>query len=443
MRDALLLLLLIAVLAAALRYPFVGVLTWAWFSLMTPHQLAYGVYGLPLNVLIAGVTLAAIVFSGAYRRFSFDRMTGLLLLLAFWLGVSQVFSLDPENSALYVDRYIKTLIFVIVCVQMTTDRLRFHALVWMLVIALGFFALKGALFTIATFGQYRVQGIDETILADNNHLGTALATILPMILYLRAVSARPIVRTGLAILFVATIISIIGTQSRGAFVALVVFAGFFWLRSKHKLSILAALALVLTPTIAFMPSKWSERMETITEATDDASFMGRVDAWTINTKLALAHPLTGAGLRNSYQKEVAKTVDPERAERAKAAHSIYFEMLGGAGFVGLAIYLSLLATGFFSALGLNARRGDKGLDPWIPKFGYYAHISLAVFCVGGAAVSLEMWDGYFVIIALIAAAAKLSRAEALKSAFPPRIEQPAWRMAARGRQARRRADVGR
>lgn len=443
MRDALLLLLLIAVLAAALRYPFVGVLTWAWFSLMTPHQLAYGVYGLPLNVLIAGVTLIAIIFSGAYRRFSFDRTTGLLLLLAFWLGVSQVFSLDPANSALYFDRYLKMLIFVVVCVQLTTDRLRFHALVWMLVVGIGFFGLKGALFTIATLGQYRVQGIDQTVLADNNHLGTALATILPMILYLRAVAAQPMVRTGLAVLFIATIISIVGTQSRGAFVALIVFAGFFWLRSKHKLSILAALALVLAPTIAFMPSKWGERMETITNATDDASFMGRVDAWAINTKLALAHPLTGAGLRNSYQKDIARTVDPERSERAKAAHSIYFEMLGGAGFVGLAIYLSLLATAFFSALALSVRRGEAGLDPWIPKFGYYAHISLAVFCVGGAAVSLEMWDGYFIIIALIAAAAKLSRGEAQTGRAWTRPQQPAWRMSARGRHVRRPADAGR
>lgn len=426
MRDALLLLVILLSLAAALRYPFVGVLTWAWFSLMTPHQLAYGVYGLPLNVLIAGVTIGSLIMHGGLARFSLDRLTALLILLATWLGVSQAFSLDPQHSAIYFDRYIKTLIFVIVCSQAASDRLRFHALLWMLVIAIGYFGLKGGLFTIATLGQYRVQGVDNTILSDNNHLGTALATILPMILYLRAVAASPLVKTGLVALFVLCVIAVIGTQSRGAFISLIVFSGFFWLRSKRKLSILAALALVIIPAIAFMPSKWAERMSTITEATDDASFMGRVDAWVINTKLALAHPLTGAGLRNSYQKEIARTVDLERAERAKAAHSIYFEMLGGSGFIGLAIYLCLLAAAFFTALNLHLNGAEKA--PWAAKFGYFAQMSLVVFGVGGAAVSLEMWDGYFIIIALVAAAAKLAGAQA-----PAAVQRrTGWRAAARG-----------
>ncbi|HPE31124.1 MAG TPA: putative O-glycosylation ligase, exosortase A system-associated [Parvularculaceae bacterium] len=435
MRDGLLLLVVIFALVATLRYPFVGILTWAWFSLMTPHQLAYGVYGLPLNVLIAGATIFSLVASGSFARFSFDRITALLLLLAMWLTVSQMFSLDPQNSGQYYDRYVKTLVFVVLCVQTARDKLRFHALLWILVVGIGYFGFKGALFTVATLGQYRVQGIDNTVLSDNNHLGTALATILPMILYLRSVASNPLVKTGLFGLFIATILAIIGTHSRGAFIALIVFGGFFWMRSKHKVSILAALALVLVPAIAFMPSKWTERMESIADAKDDASFMGRVDAWFINTELALKYPLTGAGLRNSYQKEIAATVDIERSKRAKAAHSIYFEMLGGSGFVGLAIYLSLLATAFFSALSLHLRRNDPAIEPWIPQFGYFAQMSLVVFGVGGAAVSLEMWDGYFIIIALIAAALKLSNAKAPAATTVKVAHQrgPSWRFAARGR----------
>lgn len=87
-----------------------------------------------------------------------------------------------------------------------------------------------------TLGQYRVQGLPNTILEDNNHLGTALATVLPLILYLRTQAQRAIVRHGLLALFVLGIIAVLGTHSRGAFVALVVFAGFFWLRSIASLS---------------------------------------------------------------------------------------------------------------------------------------------------------------------------------------------------------------
>jgi len=432
-RDLLLLCVLLIPLAVTLRYPFVGVLTWAWFSLMTPHQMAYGVFGLPLNMVIAATTIVAVALSGAFRHFRFDATTGLLILFALWLCLSQLFSLDPNSSYTYFDRFIKTLIFAFLCVQLTSDRLRFHALLWMLVIAIGYFGLKGGLFTLVTLGEHRVQGLERTILEDNNHMGVALATILPLILYLREQSTRPLIKTGLLGLFVLDLIAVIGTHSRGAFVALMVFGAFFWFRSRRKLAILAGLALIMVPAVAFMPSKWTDRMSTISEATKDASFMGRVDAWVVNMKLAAAHPLTGAGLRNSYQKEIAQTVDMRRAESAKAAHSIYFETLGGTGFVGLAIYLALLATAFLRAHSLQSKNRDINDEPWIASFGYYAQIALAVFCVGGAAVSIEMWDGYWILIALTAAAAKVaSEAPTLRrSGGAP---APGWRLAARARE---------
>lgn len=430
MRDALLLGFVALCLTATLRHPFIGVLTWAWFTLMTPHQAAYGVFGIPLNLIIAAVTLVAYAVSGEMAKFRFDPITSLVTLFAGWLCLSQVFSLDPDNSAAYFDRFIKTLIFVVLCAQMASGKLRFNALVWMLVLGIGFFAAKGALFTFATLGEYRVQGLENTVLEDNNHFGIAVATILPLILYLRGEAGRPWMRWALMGLFCLSVVAIVGTHSRGAFLALIAFGGFFWLRSKRKFAILAGLALLMVPTIAFMPAKWTERMSTIREATQDESFMGRVDAWVINTKLAKENPLTGAGLRNSYEKEVALAVDPERAESAKAAHSIYFEILGGAGFVGLAIYLSIFAVAWLSAWRIWLARDNPALAPWKSNFAYYAQMSLVVFAVGGASTSMEMWDGYLIVIALIAALTKLT---------PEELRQPGYALrAVRGRNWRRK-----
>jgi len=409
MRDFVLISFIGLCLATALRYPFVGLLTWGWFTVMTPHQLAYGVYDIPLNTVIAGVTIAAYVISGEISKFRFDAITSLIVLLAGWLTVSQLFSLDPANSALYFDRFIKTLLFVVLCAQMTTTKLRFNALVWVLTIGIGFFAAKGALFTLATLGQFRVQGLEQTVLEDNNHFAIAAATILPMILYLRSQSAAPWLRTGLLTLFCLTVIAIIGTHSRGGFLALLTFGAFFWFRAKRKFMILAGLALVLAPTIAFMPAKWTERMATIGEATQDASFQGRVDAWVINYKLAKQNPITGAGLRNSYDKEIAASVDPQRAESAKAAHSIYFEMLGGAGFVGFMIYLALYAAAIFTTWRLYLSGRKSNGPEWRWRFAYFAQISLTVFAVGGASTSMEMWDGYLILIALIAALTRITQ----------------------------------
>lgn len=438
MRDLLLLGFIGLCLTAAIRYPFAGLLTWAWFTLMTPHQAAFGVYGIPLNVIIAGVTIAAYIVSGEISKFKLDPITALIVSFAGWLTISQVFSLDPENSGPYFDRFIKTLLFVVLCVQMTTDKLRFNALAWTLTASIGFFAAKGALFTFITLGEYRVQGLPQTVLEDNNHFGIAVAAILPLMLYLRSEAARPWVRRGLLALFCLSIVAIIGTHSRGAFLALIAFSGFFWVRSKHKFSILAGLVLVLIPTIAFMPAKWTERMSTIGEATHDASFMGRVDAWVINMKLAEQNPLTGAGLRNSYQKEIAITVDPERAKTAKAAHSIYFEILGGAGYVGLMLYLALFAAAFFSAWRIYLAKKRLQITSWKSNFAYYAQMSLTVFAVGGASTSMEMWDGYLIVIGLIGALANVEHKELGVTGYALRaIRSRNWR-----RKKRAQAIVG-
>lgn len=433
MRDALLLAVILGGLFAALRYPFVGMILWAWFSLMTPQLMAFGTFGIQLNLVIAAATIASIILHGEAARFRLDSVTLWLIGVAIWLFFSQANSLDPDKSAVFFDRFIKTLVFIILAAQMATTKLRIHALVWALVLSIGYFAAKGALFTAMTLGQYRVQGVELSILEDNNHMGIAIATILPMILYLRSEAARPWLRLALTALFVMSVFSIIGTQSRGAFISLVVFGGFFWLRSQHKLAILAAGVLAIVPAVVFMPSKWSERMTTITEAGKDESFMGRVDAWVINTKFALEHPLTGAGLRNPYNKDLAEKVDPVRAPRARAAHSIYFEMLGGAGFVGLFVYLSMLGAAFLKTVALQKSRLNTGERPWTSRFGYFAQISLVVFCVGGASTSMEMWDGYLLIIALIAAASRYSVAglAADVSAARP-LSRRSWRYDARG-----------
>ncbi len=402
MRDVVLLLFVLGCMWVTLRYPFAGILTWAWFTIMTPHQMAFGTFGLPLNLIIAAVTIFSMIYSREFERFKLEPLTILLLMFLFWQTVADQMSLVPENSGPLYSRFSKTLFFALLCAQMANTKLRFHALVWVIAGGIGFFAVKGALFTIATLGEYRVQGLAETVLEDNNHFGIAAATALPMIIYLRGQLANPLVKQFMLAAIFLTFLAIIGTHSRGALLAMIVFAGFFWLRSSNKIFMMLVGGVALVPAIAFMPKKWLERMQTIKSATEDESFRGRLDAWEINLELAKLNPFTGVGLRNSYLPEIASLTGPDKADAARAAHSVYFEILGGSGFVGLFLFLTIVGAAFFTA-----RRIEKSKSPDIPEwkrsFGKYAQISLLVFCVGGASTSMEMWDGYLIIIALIAA----------------------------------------
>ena len=398
MRDVLLLAVLAGGLLTTIRYPFVGLLVWAWFTLGTPHQAAYAAQTLPLNLAIAAITFVAFFFHGEFGKVRLTPLSWIILAFTLWLIVSQVFSVWPENSAEPFDRLLKIMVFVFLCAATATSRLRFHALLWVLALVMGFHGAKGGAFTIAKFGAGRVEGIPGTILGDNNHLGISLVATLPVFFYLAGRVRNRWVRWAVYGVAGLSVVAVIGTQSRGALLALVALAGWAWLRSDKKLLTGALGAVVVLSAIPFLPESYKERMDTISEADEDASFLGRVDAWVISYQLARENPLTGVGLRNSYRLEVSEAVS-DRTPRA--SHSIYFEILGGMGFVGLGLYLAMLGYGILAAMRAErAYRHDPG-GRWRSDYARQAQASLIVFCVGGASVSLEMWEGYLMLIALV------------------------------------------
>ena len=95
MRDVLVVLFVFAGVLATLRYPFAGLLLWAWFSLMTPHMMAYGAFGIPLNAVIAGATIVSLFINGEFAKMRLNWLTLLLGLFAGALFISQTFSLAP------------------------------------------------------------------------------------------------------------------------------------------------------------------------------------------------------------------------------------------------------------------------------------------------------------------------------------------------------------
>ena len=395
MRDVILLLFLGASLIAALRYPYAAVLLWAWFTLAAPQQGAWGAVALPLNLPIVAIAIGSIIYHGDIFRLRWSAQLIFIVAFTLWLFVAQAYSLAPEISAIHFDRFWKVMLFVIIVSVATTDRLRFMGLLWILILVIGFFGAKGGMYTFQTLGKNIYFGTDGTVLGDNNHVGIAMAACLPLILFAGNYAVNRWTRMLTWIVFGLTLVAIFGTYSRGAFISLVAFGGLLWLYSRHKVLIAATAIGLAVIALAAAPGEWTNRMESITEADEDSSFLARVDAWVINWELAKANPITGAGLRTSYEPEVASLVVTDREPRA--AHSIYFEILGGTGFVGLFLFLAFYASGVISALRTSF---NKSLTPWRRDFGRYSAMSLIVFAIGGSSVSMEMWEGYLIILVL-------------------------------------------
>lgn len=65
----------------------------------------------------------------------------------------------------------------------------------------------------------------------------------------------------------------LGSQSRGALLAIAAMTIFLWLKSPKKLVSGVIMLVVGVALIAFMPDQWSNRMETINTYEEDSSAM--------------------------------------------------------------------------------------------------------------------------------------------------------------------------
>src|SRR3546814_11553251 len=97
-------------------------------------------------------------------------------------------------------------------------RERLQALIWIIVVSLGYFGAKGGLFTIVGGGTSHVWGPPGSFIADNNALAMALVMVLPLVRYLQIQTESKLIRLGLYGLMILIGFSIIGSQSRGAFI---------------------------------------------------------------------------------------------------------------------------------------------------------------------------------------------------------------------------------
>lgn len=387
-------------LAMALRYPFVGVLLWSWFTLQQPHREAFGfVQSAPINLVIAIVTIGAWLISRERKSPPTGIIFWLLVLFLAWMTFNSFFAYDPTLSWTYWDRTWKTLLLGLVVAVMATDRVRMHALIWIVVISLFYYGVKGGIFTIVTGGHFHVVGPHGTMLGDNNALAAILLMALPLANYLRLQSANKLVARLLLAGIVLTVVSILGSYSRGALIGLAALGLFMLWRTRKRVQYLSLGLMVLVFVFAFMPGHFFHRMDTISHAQQDPSFEGRVTSWKVAYMYARDHFPFGAGFYGPQVASLYHQYFPDHV--ALAAHSIFFQVLGEHGFIGLAIYLCIIIAGFVRCSKIVRATGNKPEHRWAHDLAISVQASIFVFCVAGAALSIAYYDLFIMEIGLL------------------------------------------
>ena len=409
MRDLFLAPLLLAIIIQTFRTPSAGVLGWTWLTLMTPQKLIWGMLSsMPLNLIMALATLPMIAFTRDKRKIPINAVTVLWLLFFFMVTISTILALSPSMSWEMWNRCWKLMLLGVLVPVLLTSARNIQALIWVMVISLGYFGVKGGLFTILFGSGGHVIGPPGTGLEDNNYLALALCLTLPLMNYLRLQAESRSVRLVLMLCMISTAFGIMGTFSRGGLIGLGTMAGYLWWKSPRRLPLAIGTVIVLIPALYLMPPSWYDRMSTLKDASNQTTFLTRWDAWKVNWNIAVSRPLTGGGFNASqdggvyrrYSYGQSMYAGPDGETGGHASHSIYFEVLGDHGFIGLGLYLGLLLATL--AMLRRVRKSAKAIPAlaWVTELATMIQVSFLAFFVAGAALSMAYYDFVFLFIGI-------------------------------------------
>lgn len=405
MRDAAILLLLTGMLPLAMARPFVGVLLWSWVSFMNPHRITWGfATDMPWAMMIALATLMGCIIGGEPRRFPPGATPKLIIAFLLMTMGTSLIALSPSDE-MYTRWSLVTKMFVMLLVTLSllTTRARIHALVWMIVISVGYFGIKGGAFALLTGGAFRVWGPQGSMIADNNNCAAALLTIMPMMNYLRQQTADWRMRIGIAGVIALTTFAIVGSQSRGALLGLIAAVGFLWTKTSNKIASGLVLLLLMASVLAFMPQSWYDRMRTIeTYSESNNTSDNRLYLWETGWKLALARPLTGVGYYGTYDQRVVDQYNP--GATARSLHSIFFETLAEHGFPTFFVWLAFPIVAWLNARAIIKSAKDVTELQWAVDLARMVQVSIIAFMTAGTFLPLMYYDVYFTILIAVAAA---------------------------------------
>jgi probable O-glycosylation ligase (exosortase A-associated) len=423
MRDAVIALLIVGCALWSLRQPWIGVMAWTLVSLMSPHeQFGYAAASWPVGTVFAATTLFGLAITKSRQNPLAGPGAWWLLAFMAWTCVTLPASIFFDESYPLWVRSMKIWLMVFVSLALITDRRKLDIFIWINVVAIGYYGVKGGLFTILSGGHYKVWGPGGFI-QGNNEVALAVLTVVPLMRYLQLQMTHKHAIMAMTAAMALCVVMALGTYSRGALLGLCAMGTFFWLKGKNKVRWGMLIVVIGMAALSLMPDQWWDRMDTIKTYDADASALGRINAWWMAFNLAKDRVFGGGFMIWTgvvFQKYAPVGDDPH------AAHSIYFQVMGEHGFIGLFLFMMIGATTWWTARGLikSAR-----LDPaqrWAGELGAMVQVSMIAYAVSGAFLSLAYFDlPYNVMMMAILARLFVERQLSVSKVVQPQYQRRA------------------
>ncbi len=410
MRDLFLVLLFPIFLYYTFRTPIIALYLWFWTSMYPMSNWLYG-FGLSLrfNLVFSLITIFGYIFTIKDKPL-FKPVGLFVLVIVFW--AHSVLGVYFYGNTYYqwntFDEFSKIIIFFIFCTLMVRKQEHFEALLMFLCLGLGFLGLMEGLKYIVTAGSHNVIGMKGP-LGDNNKVALGLNMMIPLMLYLFKSAKHIRIKQLYLAVIVGSVFAVLGTDSRGGFLALAFMAIYYWWSTGRNFSVLFLIGLIAVPALFFLPEEWFQRMDTMNSAESDSSFVNRVTFWKINLLVAFDYPLTGIGFDTSafpviwkgYTNSLSSIymfVDTPPPNKGFVAHSIYFEVLGNQGLLGFLLFISIILTALNNIKTMIKQYGKQA---WESKLLQAVKVSLLTYCVGGAALNAAYFELFYLLIAFV------------------------------------------
>ena len=419
MRDLAFIAFLAALLATGFRRPFLFVLAYAYIDIVSPQRLTYLLLNsVPISMLAVALAVAGWLAFDDKRDVRVAPRQFLIVLLlgyCFYTTLHADFPLEAKDKWEWV---WKALAFAAFLPLTLRTRLRIESLLLFMVLSAASIIIVGGIKTVGSgggYGELNLMVTNNSGLYEGSTISTVAIAIIPLIVWFTrhgtifAPDWR--VKTFCYALIFACLLIPVGTSTRTGLLCIGLLALLMIRDAKRKLVYLAALGCMGLAAVPFLPSAFTERMETIKTYQADASASTRIAVWKWTMDYVKTHPL-GGGFEAYRQNQIryekvavqedggsAKIDRSLEVDKARAYHSAYFEMLGEQGYPGLAIWLLINVAGLFrmEVLRRRYRKPEPGQE-WIAPLASALQSAHVIYLLGAVFIAIAFQPFVYMLI---------------------------------------------
>jgi probable O-glycosylation ligase (exosortase A-associated) len=420
MRDLVLFAFVAALLLFGLKRPFLFTLAYIYVDTVSPQRISYSL----LSSMSISMVVAALAIGGWLaadkKELRFGPRQGLILFLLFYVTWTTVYADIPLEAWTKWEWVWKALLFAIFLPFTLRTKLRLEAALLFLCLSAAAIIIVGGIKTVAGGAGYGVLNLmvdNNSGLYESSTISTVAIALIPLILWFtrHGTIFTPDWRVKLfsgALIFACLLIPI-GTEARTGLICIALLGLLLLRDAKRRLLYIGAAVALGAAAIPFLPSSFTNRMETIQGFKGDESAGTRLAVWGWTWNYALDHPM-GGGFEAYRQNRIQVSTVSEQgpggdsqvssvqslADEGRAYHSAYFEMLGEQGFPGLIIFLLIHGIGLVRMEVIRRRyRRVEGEDAWIAPLATALQNFQLIYLIGALFVGIAYQPFVYLMVA--------------------------------------------